>query len=56
MSLVDLTADIVSAYVSNNLVSVTDLADLIASVYYSLTGAALLPKQEPAVDAERSVF
>ncbi|RWK11744.1 MucR family transcriptional regulator, partial [Mesorhizobium sp.] len=24
--------------------------------YYSLTGAALLPKQEPAVDAERSVF
>ncbi|PBB41822.1 transcriptional regulator [Mesorhizobium sp. WSM3866] len=56
MSLVDLTADIVSAYVSNNLVSVTDLADLIASVYYSLTGAALLPKQEPAVDPERSVF
>ncbi|PBB77566.1 transcriptional regulator [Mesorhizobium sp. WSM3879] len=56
MSLVDLTADIVSAYVSNNLVSVTDLADLIASGYYSLTGAALLPKQEPAVDRERSVF
>ncbi|PBC00501.1 MucR family transcriptional regulator [Mesorhizobium sp. WSM3860] len=56
MSLVDLTADIVSAYVSNNLVSATDLADLIASVYYSLTGAALLPKQEPAVDPERSVF
>ncbi|OBQ94095.1 MucR family transcriptional regulator [Mesorhizobium sp. AA23] len=61
MSLVDLTADIVSAYVSNNLVSVTDLADLIASVYYSLTGigpssAALLPKQEPAVDPNDSVF
>nr|WP_245420715.1 MucR family transcriptional regulator [Mesorhizobium sp. WSM3876] len=46
MSLVDLTADIVSAYVSNNPVSVTGLADLIASVYYSLIGIG--HKRSPA--------
>ncbi|RUV91927.1 transcriptional regulator [Mesorhizobium sp. M1A.F.Ca.IN.022.07.1.1] len=58
--LVELTADIVSAYVSNNPIPVTGLADLIASVHSSLTGigrpsAALLPKQEPAVTPKRSV-
>ncbi|WP_245442435.1 MucR family transcriptional regulator [Mesorhizobium hawassense] len=59
--LIGLTADIVSAYVSNNPLPVAGLADLIASVHSSLAGfgqlsAAEQPKQEPAVNPKRSVF
>ncbi|MDT3381160.1 MucR family transcriptional regulator [Labrys neptuniae] len=37
-SLIDLTADIVSAYVANNQVATASLADLIRTVHGSLTG------------------
>lgn len=61
VDLVGLTADIVSAYVSNNPLPVAGLADLIASIHTSLSGvrqptAAEQPKQEPAVNPKRSVF
>ncbi|MGC5843945.1 MucR family transcriptional regulator [Mesorhizobium abyssinicae] len=59
--IVSLTADIVSAYVSNNPIPAAGLPDLIASIHSSLTGvrqptAAEPPKQEPAVNPRRSVF
>lgn len=58
--LVGLTADIVSAYVSQNPLPVAGLPDLIASIHSSLTGlsqlnAAKLPKQDPAINPKRSV-
>jgi len=58
---ISLTADIVSAYVSNNPLPVTGLSDLIASVHTSLTGighpaATEQPRHEPAVNPKRSVF
>ncbi|ESW82154.1 MucR family transcriptional regulator [Mesorhizobium sp. LSJC285A00] len=58
--LVGLTADIVSAYVSQNPLPVAGLPDLIASIHSSLTGVgqskvAELPKQEPATNPKRSV-
>ena len=57
--LVGLTADIVSAYVSQNPLPVAGLSDLIASIHSSLTGlgqkGAELPKQEPATNPKRSV-
>ncbi|RVD37332.1 transcriptional regulator [Mesorhizobium sp. M4B.F.Ca.ET.215.01.1.1] len=58
--IVSLTADIVSAYVSNNPVPAAGLPDLIASIHSSLTGvrqptAPERPKQEPAVNPRRSV-
>ena len=49
--LVELTAEIVSAYVSNNSVSQTDLPKLIGEIYRSLAGTAEAPapvKEEPA--------
>ena len=60
-SLVDLTVDIVSAYVSNNQVATASLADLIHSVHKGLTDlnnprpveAATPPK--PAVPIKKSV-
>lgn len=59
--LVELTADIVSAYVSNNPIPVTGLADLIASVHSSLSGlgqrsAVPAEAQVPAVNPKKSVF
>ncbi|MBZ9817631.1 MucR family transcriptional regulator [Mesorhizobium sp. CA7] len=59
--LIELTADIVSAYVSNNAVSVASLSDLIANVNFSLSkigGSAEpeTPAQAPAVNPKRSVF
>jgi predicted transcriptional regulator len=60
--LIDLAADIVSAYVSNNTVPASDLPALIASVYRALNhtqGAANEPEPEPlkpAVNPKRSVF
>ncbi|MFC2254932.1 MucR family transcriptional regulator [Labrys portucalensis] len=60
-NLVDLTVDIVSAYVANNQVATTSLADLIRSVHGSLTGLndpkpveADIP-QKPAVPIRKSV-
>ena len=60
-SLVDLTVDIVSAYVSNNQVATASLADLIHSVHRGLTDlnnpgpveADIPPK--PAVPVKKSV-
>jgi predicted transcriptional regulator len=58
--LVDLCTDIVSAYVSNNSVSQTDLAKLITDVYGALSGLSgqQMPAAEarkPAVSIKRSV-
>ena len=60
--LIDLTADIVSAYVSNNSVAATDLPALIADVHRALnnTHAGVNePEPEPlkpAVNPKKSVF
>jgi predicted transcriptional regulator len=57
----EMTADLVSAYVSNNSVPVSELSGLIAQVHQALaglTGAAvepLLEAQKPAVNPKRSV-
>lgn len=59
--LVELTADVVSAYVGNNPVQVADLPSLIADVHSALsrtsTGAAAEPaeKPKPAVNPKKSV-
>lgn len=59
-ALLELTADIVSAHVSNNRVDVGQLPDLIASVYASLSslGTPAEPepeKREPAVTVRASI-
>lgn len=60
--LLELTADLVSAYVSNNPVPASELPNLIAEVYTSLghvgevTEQAPIEKQKPAVNPKRSVF
>jgi predicted transcriptional regulator len=59
-TLITLTADIVSAHVSNNSVSVSDLPLLIHNVHNALTslGDALVEpeiKQEPAVSVRASI-
>ncbi|WP_106640669.1 MucR family transcriptional regulator [Allosphingosinicella vermicomposti] len=59
-TLITLTADIVSAHVSNNSVSVNDLPQLIQNVHAALAGlgsAAAEPevKQAPAVSVRASV-
>jgi predicted transcriptional regulator len=59
-TLITLTADIVSAHVSNNSVAVSDLPVLIKNVHLALAGldaAAAEPevKQEPAVSIRASV-
>lgn len=56
----ELTADIVSAYVSNNPIPTTELAALIASVSASLSRLgqaveAAVPSLTPAVNPKRSV-
>ncbi len=62
VELIDLAADIVSAYVSNNTVPAPDLPALIANVHRALneTQAGLLePEPEPlkpAVNPKKSVF
>jgi predicted transcriptional regulator len=59
--IIELTADVISAYVSNNPVPVADLPSLIAQVHQSLaglTGAAAEPEvetQKPAVNPKKSV-
>lgn len=59
-TLITLTADIVSAHVSNNSVSVNDVARLVANVHSALSGLAALkeqeaPKQQPAVSVRASI-
>ncbi|WP_322419308.1 MucR family transcriptional regulator [Mesorhizobium huakuii] len=60
IELIELTADIVSAFVSNNSVPVSNLADLISSVHASLSsvGKDTPPPAEPltpAVNPKRSI-
>lgn len=61
-NLIDLTADIVSAYVSNNTVASTDLPGLINEVYGALqktATASMEPEPEPlkpAVPVKKSVM
>ncbi|RNJ42445.1 transcriptional regulator [Mesorhizobium erdmanii] len=59
--LIDLTAEIVSAYVSKNPVPVAGLPEVIASVHLSLSrlGTPIAPvvePQTPAVNPKKSVF
>ena len=59
-TLITLTADIVSAHVSNNSVAVSDLAVLIQNVHGALAGLGIATaepevKQEPAVSIRSSV-
>lgn len=60
--LLELTADLVAAYVSNNPIPASDLPGLIADVHAALghiSGEAEEPvveKQKPAVNPKRSVF
>lgn len=59
-TLITLTADIVSAHVSNNSVAVSDLPSLIQNIYSALNGlgqAAPAPEEklEPAVSIRASV-
>jgi predicted transcriptional regulator len=59
--LIDLTADIVSAYVSNNTVSATDVPALISEVFSALsrvgtgTVAAAAEPAKPAVNPKKSI-
>ncbi|SFO00281.1 transcriptional regulator, MucR family [Mesorhizobium sp. NFR06] len=60
-NLLELTADIVAAYVQKNAVPVSGLPDLIASVNSALSGVgtpakAAEPELVPAVKPKRSVF
>jgi predicted transcriptional regulator len=60
--MVEITAEVVSAYVSNNPVPVADLPQLIRSVHAALAGLSLpaAPAKEeraaPAVNPKKSVF
>ncbi|MCF8479249.1 MAG: MucR family transcriptional regulator [Rhodospirillum sp.] len=58
--LVELTSTIVAAHVANNSVPLSELPDLIASVYKSLTELGVAPavveeKPQPAVPIKKSV-
>jgi len=59
--IVDLTADIVSAYVSNNTVVASEVPNLIQEVHKALNAAVeasklpSAPQQKPAVSVKRSV-
>lgn len=60
--LVELTADIVAAYVSNHVVPVSDLTGLISDVHTALSNTSapapmvsVIEKQKPAVAVRRSV-
>lgn len=61
-NLIDLTAEIVSAYVSNNTVAATDLPALITDIYSALqrtSGTQAEPEPEPlkpAVPVKKSVM
>jgi predicted transcriptional regulator len=57
--IVELTAEIVAAYVANNAVPPSDLADVIAGIHQSLANLGNKPSSEeapkPAVNPKRSV-
>jgi len=59
--IIEMTADIVSAYVGNNSVSAADLPSLIQSVHHALSGVNGAPEpvqvapKEPAVPVKRSI-
>jgi predicted transcriptional regulator len=59
--IIEMTADIVSAYVGNNSVSAADLPSLIQSVHRALAGVSGPPEpvevapKEPAVPIKRSI-
>jgi len=59
--IIEMTADIVSAYVGNNSVAAADLAALIQSVHGALSGVTNPPEvveaapKEPAVPIKRSI-
>ncbi len=54
-TLVALTADIVAAHVSNNSVSISDIAALIGSVHASLSGLGEAPAPEPQPEQKPAV-
>ena len=60
-TLIELTADVVAAYVSNNPVPVSELANLIADVHAALgrvggtVEAPPVEKQKPAVNPKKSI-
>ncbi len=54
-TLVALTADIVAAHVSNNNVSIADIAALIGSVHASLSGLGEAPEAEPQPEQKPAV-
>jgi len=60
--LIDLAADIVSAYVSNNTIPASELPALIANVHRALSGTqggtieAVAEPLKPAVNPKKSVF
>jgi predicted transcriptional regulator len=54
-ALIELSADIVSAYVSHNALSVTDLPKLIASVHATLAGLGGVVDAEPVVELKPAV-
>lgn len=60
-SIIELTADVISAYVSNNSVPVAELPPLIAQVHQSLSALSGIPAaqaeeaQKPAVNPKRSI-
>jgi len=59
--IIEMTAEIVAAYVENNTVATADLPGLIASVHGALTGVTTAPAvveappKEPAVPVRRSI-
>jgi len=59
-SLIELTADIASAYVGNNVVAASDLPGLIQNIFGALTGVGapvekLVEPQTPAVSIKKSI-
>ena len=54
-TLVALTAEIVAAHVSNNSVSIADIATLIGSVHASLSGLGEAPEPEPQPEQKPAV-
>lgn len=59
-NLIDLTADIVAAHVTNNSVAISDVATLISNVHSALAGlssnmTAIEERKEPAVSIRQSV-
>lgn len=55
VNIIDLSAEIVAAFVANNTVSVTELPGLISSVHHALSAAAAGKTEEPAPELKPSV-